>query len=314
MRNVMKFSIFSYGYARFRIALGILAGLALGMQDVPAAWHDEHPGADLAVHYVHLTGYGGNNDVNRRNLLIEHQACVTQHRIFGRAANPLPPSGIPPVITGHDIEIYYASNRVLVVSQGKAYFIDRAACDLRFESKRTLQLDSVIGHCDIDLSIKKAIGACDEKAHEQAPNYTLATIAPARMLAVDLNRVPPQARAQVAAQLERLNRLQGPDRLPGSSLVQTGGFKTIAGYRCTVYRVDALSNELCVAHPESSFLIPASPMNGAVPGLLLEEKSPVMTLHAEEVRMYMAASKSVFAIPSGVTVTNVRVPSRGAVR
>lgn len=306
MRSIMKFSIFSFVRARFGIAVGILAGLASGMQDVHAAWHDEHPGSDLAVHYVHLAGHGGDNEVNRRNLLIAHQACVSQHRIFGRAANPLPPSGIPPVIQSHDIEIYYASNRVLVVSQGKAYFIDEAACDLKvFAPKRKLQWASAIGHCDIDLNTEKAIGVCDERAQDQAPNYTLA---PASVPAIDLSRVPPQARAQVAAQLEHLTRYPGgPARAHGTGLVSTGRYKTVANYRCTIYR-GTLSEEFCIAHPESRFPIPTSPMNGGVPGLLLDTESPVMTLHAQEVRLDMAVSKSIFAIPSGVSVTNIRVP------
>ena len=289
--------------------MGIVVGLAPVAQDTHAAWHDEHPGLDLSVHYVHLTGHDGDNVVNRRNLLADHQACVDQHTAFGQPASPLPPSGIPPVIVAEDIEIYYASNRVLTVSQSTIYFIDQADCALKAKSKRMLKWNSVIGRCDIDLSTKKAIGACDEKAQEQAPNSTMAKIAPAKLPAVDLNKLSPQVRAQVAAQLDRLNRLpQGPAGLYGAALLPTGGYKTIVHYQCTSYRADALRAELCIAHPQSSFPIPAAPLNAGIPGLLLDADTPALTLHAQEVRMDMAVSKAIFAIPPGVQVTNVRVP------
>ena len=83
--------------------MGIVVGLAPVAQDTHAAWHDEHPGLDLSVHYVHLTGHDGDNVVNRRNLLADHQACVDQHTAFGQPASPLPPSGIPPVIVAEDV-------------------------------------------------------------------------------------------------------------------------------------------------------------------------------------------------------------------
>ncbi len=308
-KGIMGFSPCSIEHAGFRIEAWILVVLALVAQDTHAAWHDDHPGDDLAVHYVHLTGYDGNNDVNRRNLLIEYHACVGRHAAFGQPSNPLPASGIPPVIVTEDIELYYSPNRVLRVSQSKIYFIDQAACDLTSKSKRMLELNSVIGRCNIDLNTRKAIGACDEKAQEQAPNSTLAKIAPAKMPPIDLDKLSPQVRAQVAAQLQRLNKLpQGPAGLYGAALLPTGRYKTIANYKCTSYRADAWPAELCIAHPKSNFPIPASPMNGGIPGLLLDVDTPAMTLHAQEVRMDMAVSKAIFAIPSGVKVTNVRVP------
>ena len=308
-KGILEFSPCSIEHAGFRIAAWILVVLALVAQDTHAAWHDDHPGDDLVVHYVYLTGYDGNNDVNRRNLLIEYQACIDRHAAFGQASNPLPPGGIPSVVVTEDIELYYSSNRVLRVSQSKIYFIDQAACDLTAKSKRMLELNSVIGRCNIDLNTKKAIGACDEKAQEQAPNSTLAKIAPAKMPPIDLDKLPPKVRAQVAAQLDRLNRLpQGPAGLYGAALLPTGGYKTIAKYKCASYRADALHTELCIAHPKSDFPIPASLMNGGIPGLLLDVDTPAMTLHAQEVKMDMAVSKSIFAIPAGIKVTNIRVP------
>ena len=311
----MGFTPFPMGHTGFCIAFGIVAGMALGAQDARAAWHDEHPGSDTEVHFVHLTGHGGDNDENRRNLLIEYQACVDRKRASGLAASPLPAGGIPPVVFVADNEIYYSPNRVLLVTQNTRYFIDQAACELRAHSKKILEFGSVIGYCKIDMGTRKAIGACDEKAHEQAPNSTMAKIAPGKVPVVDLDKIPPQMRAQVAAQVERLKQLpQGSAGLPVTELVTTGGYKTIAGYRCESYRAEALRSEKCIAHPRSSFPIPAAPLNGGIPGLLLGVDSPALTLRAHDVKMSMTVSKSLFAIPSGIQVTNVRVPGAGAGR
>lgn len=307
-KHFLGFAFFYLGSSRFCIAVMMLVGLVVIGKASQAAWYEDHKGKDWVVHYVHLTGHDGDNDVNRRNLLIDYQACVDTHVAFGQAYNPLSVSSIPADIVSEDIELYYSSNRVLRLSQSTITFINQAACDLDTKSKRILELNSVIGSCKVDLSARKAIGACDEKAQERAPDSTLTKTAPAKMAPINLNKLPPNIRAQVAAQLARLNKLpQGPAGLNGAALVPTGS-KTVANLPCTIYGAKALSTDICIAHPKSDFLIPASLMNGGIPGLLLEVNSPALTLHAVEVKKDVSVAKSFFAIPSGIKVTNVRVP------
>ena len=108
----------------------MLICLTVIVKETQAALYEDHQGKDLIVHYVHLTGYGGDNDVNRRNLLLDYQGCVDVHKAFGNPFNPLPPSGIPPIVEAFDIEIYYSSNRVFIVSHSTANLIDFDACAL----------------------------------------------------------------------------------------------------------------------------------------------------------------------------------------
>jgi len=302
----MGCSCFFMGHVKFCIAAMMLIGLTVIAKNTQAAWYEDHQGKDLIVHYVHLTGYGGDNDVNRQNLLLDYQGCVDVHKAFGNLYNPLPSSGIPPIVEAFDMEIYYSSNRVLIVSHSTANLIDFDACALVSHSKRKLELNSVIGSCKIDLNTQKAIGACDEKAQERAPDSTLAKIAPAKIPPIDLNKLPPHMRAKVAAQIDQFNKLPGGPAGRGALL--PAGHKTIKNYPCTIYRANALKTEVCIAHPKSSFPIPASLMNGGIPGLLLEVHSPALTLQAQEVKMEMPVAKSIFAIPSGIKVTIVRVP------
>ena len=305
-KRLMGCSSFFMGHVKFCMVAMMLIGLTVIVKETQAARYEDHQGKDLIVHYVHLTGHDGDNDVNRRNLLLDYQACVGGHAAFGQAYNPLPASGIPPVVVSEDIELYYSSNRVLRVSQSNIYFIDQTACDLASKLKRMLELNSVIGSCKVDLNARKAIGACDEKAQERAPDSTLAKIAPAKMPPIDLHKLPPNMRAKVAAQIDQLNK--SPGGPAGRGTLLPAGSKTIENYACTIYRASALKTEVCIAHPKSSFPIPASLMNGGIPGLLLEVHSAALTLQAQEVKMEMPVAKSIFAIPSGIKVTNVRVP------
>lgn len=313
MKNCfIKDSKFSIKFIKFNIVMGLFFGLALMQQVAQASWYDEHPGSDLTVHFVHLTGFGGDNALNRRNLSIEYLACVDRHEAFGKPTNPLPPGGIPPVITSQDIEIYYSPNRVLSVKQSTVYVIDQTACELQAKSKRMLLLNSAIGQCDINLNTKEAVGVCDESAHEHAPNSTLAKLAPTKAPVVDLSKLPPQIRAQVAAQINQLKQLpQGPGGANGTSLLSKGTYKNIANFRCETYRANALKSELCIAHPKSLFPIPAAPLNGGIPGLLLEVDNPALTLHAKEVKMDIAVSKYIFSIPKDIKITNIRLPMPG---
>lgn len=314
MRRITKLLTSTVWHIEYGIALGIVAGLIMTAQGAYAARNNEYPGSDVQVHYVHLTGHAGDNAVHRSILSAEHGACALALEVRGQSARALAPDAIPQIVYPQDIEIYYASNRILTVSKGVVYSIDPATCALTSKSRPILRLRSAAGLCEIDLNAKEARGVCDETAHERAPNSTFQHMAPTQAPAIDLNKVPPQVRAQVAAQIERLKQLpKGAGGQNAAALLPTGGYKTIAGYKCKSYRADALLNEVCIAHPPSPFPIPAAPLNGGIPGLLLDMDSPSLTLHAQEVRMGISVSRDMFAIPKGMKVTNIRVQVEKAI-
>ena len=71
-----------------------------------ADWHDQQPGSGVAAHYVRLSGFGGDNEVNSRNLLVTYKACAETQAAFGRPFESLPAQGLPAIVSTHDIEIY----------------------------------------------------------------------------------------------------------------------------------------------------------------------------------------------------------------
>ncbi len=262
----------------------------------------------IPVHYVRLTGYGGDNDVNRNNLIVAHQACVRTQTAFGKPAKTLAPGEIPAVISTQEVEIYYAANRTLTVKQGILHDIDRDTCALVAIPHRTAELQSSAGRCDIDLIKKTARGQCDASLHERAAVHP-AGIRPPK---VDLEKVPLSMRAQVQAQVERLEQLgrAKPDTSgPAQSDAQR---KTVAGLPCEVYRNEAMHAIWCIARPAASparplvpYPIPAAPLNSGISGVLLEARSPALTLQAQQIRLNTSVSVDLFAIPPDVRVNTV---------
>jgi hypothetical protein len=250
----------------------VVAALAAGPSWAGAAWHDEHPGAGVPVHYVRLTGHGGDNDANRRNQQAMYDSCAKARIAAGQPVPPLPAGGIPALISNQDIEIYYAANRTLSVSRAQLSTVDPVSCELKTSANLTLRLTSSVGRCDIDLVRKQARGVCDASAHEHA------AIALPRRAAAD----------------------------------QPAGEKTVLGMSCDVHRAAAVSTEICVAeptpasdHPLDPFPIPADPFNAGHPGLLLQVDSPALTLRARDVRLNLSVSHDVFALPPGLDVKSI---------
>ncbi|RZI43942.1 hypothetical protein EGT07_00460 [Herbaspirillum sp. HC18] len=284
--------------------------LLLFAHEAQCGWHDKFLGADVPVHYVHLTGYGGNNDTNRKNITETHKACFSLHMSLGKPAIPLPPEGVPPIISTQDVELYYASNRTLTFKQGTLYDIDGETCALRASPHKVLELRSSAGRCDIDLIRKEAVGQCDAIAHRRAP----ASVSPgrdgARVPIVDFSKVPPEMRAKVEEQLAKLKRESGAET--GMQPAGTGLRKTVAGIACEVHRHEPLQSTLCIAKPVplpdrplNPYPIPAASLNGGVPGLLVEAETPTLILHAKEVRLNIAVSEDLFAIAPDVKVRPV---------
>jgi len=274
--------------------------LATAFQHSQAALYDEHPGSDLQVHYVYLTGYRSNpagNEAGRRVLLDVHEKCVASNQRRGLTYTRLPPEGVPAIVEPRDIEIYYSSNRSLTVTKSKFHHIDYNTCALQVVPHHQMELLSAIGRCTIDVIKQSARGVCDDQAHARAPNTTMSGLLPDIIPAAELSKVPPHLRAEAVSRFERAK---------GISHVLTGEVKTIAGYRCEVRRT--ADTEKCVSNPPSPFLIPVSYLNRAIPGLLLETKSPLLTLEAQEVKMSIGVSQSIFMLPKGLKVRSVASP------
>ena len=263
-----------YGVSNFLAALLLVAAI----QPSQAALHDEYPGSDVQVHYVHLVGYSklaSTIEVDRQNLLDSHAGCVEISKKFNRPYKDLPPAGIPALIHPQDMEIYYSSNRTLTVQKGSRLFVDVSTCEIKPKPYHTRELLSAIGRCTIDLVKKEARGVCDVDAHASAPDSLRSSLPSDRSMS-DLSKVPPHLRAGVLDKYEHTNK-------SGVAPVLTGEQKLIALYRCNVRRASTLEIERCVSNPASSFPIPASFHNGGIPGLLLEIKSPTLNLQAREV-------------------------------
>lgn len=308
----MKFPLLPFLNIECRIAPVMAAFLLTASHNAEPAWHDSHPGSGVAVHYVRLTGYGGDNEVNRKNLIETHKACADTQAAFGKLAKALPPEGVPAVISTQEIEIYYASNRTLTIKQGTLYDIDRGNCALIAIPHRILELRSAAGRCDIDLIKKEARGQCDAAAHERAAASSMTYAPSGKAPAVDLSKVPPQMRAQVEAQLERLKQMpRAQQDAPTAGIAATGQRKTLANTPCEVHRHEALQSMLCIATPAPSperplnpYPIPAAPLNGGIPGLLMAAKTPALTLQAQQVLLNLSVPRDLFAIPADVKINS----------
>lgn len=239
----------------------------LGVQGAAAAWHETFLGDGVAVHYVRLTGHGGDNEANRRNVLAMHQGCVDVNTAMGNPSKPLPAGGVPPVVSTKEIEIYYAANRTVTIKQGTLYDIDLTDCALVGTVHHIVEFAWYGGSCDADLIRKQARGFCDAAA------LAASAVAPLRPVSPNL----------------------------GSEET-----RVVAGTPCQVHRFDP-RYERCIAHPgplqaSNPNPIPAAPFNGGVRGLLLEANTPALTLRAQEVRMNLSVSNELFLLPPGMKI------------
>lgn len=271
------------------------------------AAHDQWPGSNLPVHYVELRGHGGDNDVNRENMLAAYHGCVSIQTAFSRPYQPLPTSGIPPVVIDITIEIYYAANRTLTIQHGTLYDINPLTCAVEAIPHHTSTLDSSIGYCRIDWLTKTAIEMCDTKAHERAPLRLPPPPAEVTVPIVDMNKVPPAMRAQLEAHLNRLRQVL-PATAPGGSDLKRE-IRLIADTNCQRYVHRVARTEFCMATSPPSVdqaLRPSSyspaPLGGGHLGVLMELKSPALTLKALQVQWSMTVSAEMFQLPPGVKV------------
>jgi hypothetical protein len=282
---------------RLRVGVSFLLAVT-AFPASPATWADRHLGQDVVVHYVRLTGNASDSKVERKNLQITYDACSSRNRSLNRPVAPLPDGGIPEVPSSIEVQIYYSANRTVAATEGKIHDINFDTCALEESQRHNLTLMSAAGECRVDLIKASAYGTCDERVHRDAPAATAQQPGLPALPKLDTSRMSSQLRAQTEAAAAR-----AATYMPrASSLPPTGETRQVAGEHCAVYRHDGLSDEKCIARPESRFFIPASCLNGAIPGLVLQIKSRLLNLTAQQVTMDMKVSESLFAVPPGVKI------------
>ena len=259
-----------HGTGRSGTRLLLCLSLTLCALPGSAAWHDDHPGTGVTVHYVHLTGHG-NSAFERQLIAAEYEICATSKRVAGEQAPPLSAADVPTHPLFKDVEIYYGAERTAMVSTVRAHVIDKSTCRLTVDVQRAVRINWASGACNIDLVRKLAYGACNTSSFAGLPTTRPHRVEPAT----------PQTE-----------------------------FRTIAGLPCRVYAHAVGPTEHCIAQPVSpsgALVEPVqttvSPFNANYTGLALEARTPWETLRAQDLRLAMAIGPELFALPPpGVTV------------
>ena len=249
--------------------------MTIGAQTVHATQQDARQAPELAVHLVHLTGYGGDNTANHNAVIAEYKACAERNAVLKKKTIPLPPDGVPEIPRPIEDDIYYGANRTLTVKQGKLYAIDFDTCELAAHPHHVNELRSDVGVCSIDMIKKEARGQCDDKTYDSGPATSI-------------------------GHMDRSKKL--PQGSNGFGLSATGASKTIANHKCEIYREDKLDIEVCIANPKSAFVIPAAGFNATIPGLLLETKTKALTMQANMVNMDLTVSSDFFLVPKDIKI------------
>lgn len=273
---------------------------------------DGYRDGDVPVHFVSLKGYGGDNAVWRKELLESHRACVELLSKLGKTPVPLPPTGIPAHVLSEQIDIYYAANRTLSVSQGVLHSIDFNNCALTETPHHITAISSSAGKCDIDHVRREARGMCDMSAHRKAKLRAPAHAFPPSPQP-KLDHLSAEQRKLVEDQLKKMSGILPSTRGSIGLMRATEEVRQIAGMHCTVWQAAPDPDwKLCIAslasHPTKS-LQPALPdaghFNSGVPGLLLEAKTAPLTLKAEKASLNQTIPESRFNVPAGFKMRTI---------
>jgi hypothetical protein len=283
----------------------LIASSLFVTQTACAAWHDRYAGKGVQVHHVQLTGYVGDNSTALRNLSAMHEACLQHNKTIGRASQALPANGLPAWVTALEIDIYYAANRTLEIKKSLHHFVDPASCALEAKESTNLTLFSSAGKCDVDVAKKTALGQCDSQQHAKSSALKIhenAMSAAEALAKLDLNKLPPNQRANIEASLRNLNHTAPAS----SSLVN----RVVAGYQCRSFEDAALNVQRCLAQPNPQVIanlnpypIPPATLNGNKPGVLLEIKSLAVNVTAKVVAFNLAVSADLFVMPPDYTLS-----------
>lgn len=222
-------------------------------------------GSEIRGHSVRLTGEALDNDKQRALLQQQHDGCADINPRLGHSVQPLPAGGIPKVVHGYDIEIYYAPGQTMTVQRGVLYSIDPSNCALAHHEHHMLKLATTDGKCEVDLLKRQAYGACRSIA-----------------------RKPSQASPRIVSN--------------PSMFAATGQRRDIAGHTCEIYRQSTLpDDEKCVVRTQSGFPIVPASLHLGISGVLLSLKSANMRLSAVEVRLNATIDQKRFELPSDIT-------------
>lgn len=293
------------GHRRAVQTLYILTTLSCLTSLVYAAWHDQLNGSGVAAHYVRLSGHAGDNKVKLQNLIEMREACVRVNRDMGRPVQTFDVNSYPALVTVIDLEIYYSANRTLDVFQSLHHSIDLSSCALEVTAAKKLTLRSGAGKCDVDLVKKTAIGNCDAQAHATALAWQGNTTQLAT--SVDMDKVPSQFREQVIASLKQMQNANSHESQSKELVQPLKQGKRLIDVDCQVYKHSQLNHEVCIAQPNATskpginpYPIPASPLSAGISGILLESKSPALSISAQQVDWNLSVSPDVFKIPTGI--------------
>lgn len=276
---------------------------------VHSASHDDFLGNGVKLHHVALTGHGGDNDVNRKNLQDTYDACLKNGQLNGIATKSN--ESIPAIASKISVEVYYTENRTLEILDALTHSINVWDCGVVPFPKKIWTLRSSAGICRADLTKKVAEGMCDFQTHQRAIGTGMRAAGQGRP-SIDLSKVPPQVRQQVETAMKANGGLLAPDgALAG--FVNTMQTTSIAGMSCQIYQHSLLKQEQCMAALEptdSSQLNPKTVavwgLNSTLNGILLQVKSPALTLQAQSVALNLAVTPKFFELPAGVKVVSTQ--------
>jgi hypothetical protein len=257
------------------------------------------------THHVHLTGYGGDNEANRKTLLDQYHACANGLTNSGRRIVPLPQGGVPKIIFSENVDIDYGVNMSMTRFEGEFFYVDMSDCGIRSEPHKHATLLSSAGECKIDYLKKTAQGQCDINRHINAGRR----FTPDEKIADAISRLPADKRALVEKGL-RAKAVTSTAASNNASPLVTGETRRIANVLCQSYTLPTTGAEFCIANPPGTFPIPVSPLNLLKAGLLLEVKQAAMTLVADRVSLNQAADASLFVIPRDFSINEILVPQR----
>ena len=274
-----------------------------------AAPHDDFLGDGVRFHYVALSGHGGDNEVNRKNLQATYDACLKQGQLTGRVTKSN--QSIPIVASKISAEIYYTENRTLEILETLNHSVNVLDCGVEPFQKKIWTLRSAAGICRADLMKKIAEGMCDFQSHHRAGG-TGSRTASAASPAIDLSKIPPHARQQIEAAMKANAGVLAAGSA-SAGFVNTMQTIITAGLPCQIYLNSSLKHEQCMAAFEPTASPQFNPktvatwgLNGGLKGILLQLKSPALTLQAQNVAFNLAVTPKFFELPAGVKVIGIR--------
>jgi hypothetical protein len=179
----------------------------------------------VKVHWVRVQGYvqGRDGPASPLDDLKERfRYCAQLAHAAGRDVQP--PPVWPDYVQSIQSDIYEGANRTIRYDTTLLYGISSLDCSLTESRGVFAKLSSVKGACTIDFAKRRADGACDAKAHADAPaNGPFGSPRAAYSKAADANN--PQGKTALAAE---------KNAIPQFGPIPTGERKTIAGIECDV--------------------------------------------------------------------------------